>query len=121
MSATDIAAVIADAIERRVGCCVLYVHGGEASARVLWPSSCRRSRDGHLSTFAFDSLRGEWRSFRIDRIVGAHLLTGPFGRGPPGGWTDVSWTSIVFATQKGNGRDNGTGQSENGPLHQGSR
>jgi predicted DNA-binding transcriptional regulator YafY len=47
----------------------------ELKARVLFPSRLMTSKDGHDYVKAFDSLRNETRSFRVDRIVSAHHLT----------------------------------------------
>lgn len=55
---------------------VLYASAGEeVKARVLFPSRLMVSKDGHDYVKAFDSLRNETRSFRVDRILQAHHLT----------------------------------------------
>lgn len=59
------------------GLVVLYEHDGQPSARVLWPRRWIKSKGGALSIQAWDSLRQEWRSFRLDRILTCHPLRGP--------------------------------------------
>jgi predicted DNA-binding transcriptional regulator YafY len=84
MAASDVARVLNEAIDGRSAVIVLYAHDGELSARAFWPGKVRKAQDGTLSIIGFDSLRGELRSLRIDRIVQASALTFPPGRGPPG-------------------------------------
>ncbi len=50
---------------------------GELAARVLWPTSITLSKENHISTWAYCTLRREWRSFRLDRVIACHPLTTP--------------------------------------------
>ncbi len=56
---------------------VLYDSGGRAEekARVLYPSRLWSTGEGADCIRAFDSYRGEARTFRVDRILHAHHLT----------------------------------------------
>jgi predicted DNA-binding transcriptional regulator YafY len=54
---------------------VLYNTGDtDAKARVLWPHQLLTNRQGDDYLRAHDSLRDETRSFRVKRILAAHLL-----------------------------------------------
>lgn len=77
MSAPEVARALDVAMREQGGCCILYLHDGEQSARVIYPVSCRKSNGGTLSIRAWDSLRQDWRSFRMERILAAHPLRGP--------------------------------------------
>jgi len=50
---------------------------GELAARVLWPTSVTLTKDSNVTCKAYCTLRKEWRSFRIDRMIAAHALTTP--------------------------------------------
>jgi len=50
---------------------------GELAARVLWPTSITLSKENHISTRAYCTLRREFRSFRLDRVITCHELTTP--------------------------------------------
>ncbi len=50
---------------------------GELAARVLWPTSVTLTKDNNVTCKAYCTLRKEWRSFRIDRMIAAHELTTP--------------------------------------------
>ncbi len=57
---------------------VLYADGkGEVAARVLWISSITLTKDRQITCKAYCTLRRQWRSFRLDRIVAVHPLTTP--------------------------------------------
>jgi len=57
---------------------VLYTDDkGEANARTLFPTALMLTKDKHLAVRAFCTLRRETRSFRLDRMTGAHLVTLP--------------------------------------------
>jgi predicted DNA-binding transcriptional regulator YafY len=56
----------------------LYTDGKcETAARCLWPSSVTVTKDKHLVTRAYCTLRKEWRIFRLDRFVAVHPLSTP--------------------------------------------
>jgi predicted DNA-binding transcriptional regulator YafY len=76
-TAFTIIRIIGEAIAERTGIVVLYEHDDEVSARVVWPMKLREAKGGSLTVYAFDSLREEYRSFRVDRIRDAHPLRGP--------------------------------------------
>jgi predicted DNA-binding transcriptional regulator YafY len=79
MSVTNTVALydhLHNAIAQEQPLVVLYnTADSELKARVLFPSRLMTSKDGHDYVKAFDSLRNETRSFRVDRIVSAHHLT----------------------------------------------
>ncbi len=79
MSATEAVAiydVIHQCIAAEQPVVVLYATDGtDLKARVLFPSRLMVSKDGRDYVKAFDSLRNETRSFRVDRILSAHHLT----------------------------------------------
>jgi predicted DNA-binding transcriptional regulator YafY len=50
---------------------------GEIAARCLWPNSVTFSKDNNISCKAYCTLRREWRSFRLDRMLACHALTTP--------------------------------------------
>lgn len=52
----------------------LYAHDGEVAARTLFPVAVSLTNDNHLTCRAFCTLRREWRTFRLDRMQGAHLV-----------------------------------------------
>jgi transposase len=56
----------------------LYTDGKcETAARCLWPASVSVTKDQHLVSRAYCTLRREWHTFRLDRMVAVHLLTTP--------------------------------------------
>lgn len=84
MSAPGVASVLQETSERLPGVVIGYVDDGGATAHSIWPWSCRKAAGAPLSVRALDRVRRARRSFRLDRIAGAHLFSGPPGRGPPG-------------------------------------
>jgi predicted DNA-binding transcriptional regulator YafY len=50
---------------------------GEIAARCLWPNSLTLSKENNISCKAYCTLRKEWRSFRLDRMLACHELTTP--------------------------------------------
>ncbi|MER7063986.1 helix-turn-helix transcriptional regulator [Streptomyces albidoflavus] len=58
---------------------ITYVSAdGEWTTRTIEPYELFRTRDGHLIVRAMDHLRGEPRSFRLDRITDLDVLPGAF-------------------------------------------
>jgi predicted DNA-binding transcriptional regulator YafY len=56
----------------------LYTDGKcETAARCLWPASVGVTKDKHLTCRAYCTLRREWRTFRLDRMLAVHPLTTP--------------------------------------------
>jgi predicted DNA-binding transcriptional regulator YafY len=49
----------------------------ETAARCPWPVSVAVTKDKNLVTRAFCTLRKEWRTFRLDRLVSCHPLSMP--------------------------------------------
>jgi predicted DNA-binding transcriptional regulator YafY len=50
---------------------------GEIAARCLWPNSVTLSKENAITCKAYCTLRREWRSFRLDRMLACHELTTP--------------------------------------------
>ncbi len=50
---------------------------GELAARVLWPDSITLTKDNNITAHCYCTLRREWRSFRLDRMLTCHELTTP--------------------------------------------
>jgi predicted DNA-binding transcriptional regulator YafY len=50
---------------------------GGIAARCLWPNSVTLSKENHITCKAYCTLRREWRSFRLDRMLACHELTTP--------------------------------------------
>jgi predicted nucleotidyltransferase component of viral defense system len=50
----------------------------DGTSRIIEPYSLRRTRDGNLLLFAVKNESGESRSYRVDRIEGAHATSRPF-------------------------------------------
>ncbi len=50
---------------------------GEIAARVLWVSSISLTKERQITCKAYCTLRKEWRSFRLDRMLTCHPLTTP--------------------------------------------
>jgi hypothetical protein len=70
--------VVADAmLEGGAVTCEYVNEKGESRARTLFPSSIHLTEDRKIETRAYDTFRRETRSFRLDRMQGAHLLTAP--------------------------------------------
>ncbi len=69
---------VAEAMRDSSAVVVLYVglDGGQ-DARVLWPNSITLTKENNIVCRAYCTLRREWRSFRLDRILTCHSLTTP--------------------------------------------
>ncbi len=50
---------------------------GELAARVLWPLSITLTKANDLTAYCYCTLRCEFRSFRLDRVIACHELTTP--------------------------------------------
>jgi len=72
------AVAVADAMRDSSAVVVLYVglDGGQ-DARVLWPSSISLTKDCKIVCKAYCTMRRQWKTFRIDRMLTAHPLTTP--------------------------------------------
>ena len=47
------------------------------STPALWPTAVSVTKDAYLTPRAYCTLRREWRTFRLDRMVACHALTTP--------------------------------------------
>ena len=57
---------------------VMYTDAkGELAARVLWPLSISLTRANDITAYCYCTLRREFRSFRLDRMLTCHELTTP--------------------------------------------
>jgi len=74
----DTAILVSDAMRDSSAVVVLYVglDGGQ-DARVLWPNSITLTRDSKIVCTAYCTLRRQWKTFRIDRMLTCHALTTP--------------------------------------------
>ncbi len=76
--AYDTLALVKDAMRDSSAVVVLYIGAdGKQDARVLWPNSITLTKDDNVTCKAYCTLRGQWKSFRIDRMLTIHELTTP--------------------------------------------
>jgi predicted DNA-binding transcriptional regulator YafY len=76
--AYDTLSSVKDAMRDSSAVVVLYADAkGEIAARVLWPNSITLTKENQIVTKAYCTLRREWRSFRLDRMLACHALTTP--------------------------------------------
>jgi predicted DNA-binding transcriptional regulator YafY len=82
--ALDTIRQVMDAMRDASAVIALYTDGKcETAARCLWPSSVTVTKDKNLVTRAYCTLRKEWRTFRLDRMLTVHTLTTPDDAEPP--------------------------------------
>jgi predicted DNA-binding transcriptional regulator YafY len=55
----------------------LYADGNGIEARVIWPDRISLTSDNHLTCHGYCTLRREYRTFRLDRMIGCHPLSTP--------------------------------------------
>ncbi len=69
---------VADAMRDSSAVVVLYVglDGGQ-DARVLWPNSISLTKENKVVCKAYCTMRRQWKTFRIDRMLTCHELTTP--------------------------------------------
>lgn len=69
---------VADAMRDSSAVVVLYVglDGGQ-DARVLWPNSISFTKDNKIVARCYCTMRRQWKTFRIDRMLTCHELTTP--------------------------------------------
>ncbi len=74
----DTVIAVSDAMRDSSAVVVLYVglDGGQ-DARVLWPNSISFTKDCKIVCKAYCTMRREWKTFRIDRMLTCHELTTP--------------------------------------------
>ncbi len=76
--ALDTIRQVVDAMRDSAAIVALYTDGKcETMARGLWPNSVTLTKDSKLTCRAYCTLRREWRTFRIDRMIAVHPLTTP--------------------------------------------
>jgi predicted DNA-binding transcriptional regulator YafY len=76
--AFDTVSCVFDAIADSSAVVTLYADGkGELAARVLWPDTVTLTKDDNIVCRAYCTMRREWRTFRLDRMVTCHALTTP--------------------------------------------
>jgi len=69
---------VADAMRDSSAVVVMYVglDGGQ-DARVLWPNSISFTKENKVVCKAYCTMRKQWKTFRIDRMLTCHALTTP--------------------------------------------
>ncbi len=74
----DTAMQVAEAMRDSCAVVVLYVglDGGQ-DARVLWPNSIDFTKEKKVVCKAYCTMRRQWKTFRIDRMLTAHPLSTP--------------------------------------------
>ena len=74
----DTAVKVGDAMRDSSAVVVLYVglDGGQ-DARVLWPDSISLTKDKKIVARCYCTMRRQWKTFRIDRMLTCHALTTP--------------------------------------------
>jgi len=74
----DTAVLVADAMRDSSAVVVLYVglDGGQ-DPRVLWPNSISLTKENKIVCKAYCTMRKQWKTFRIDRMLTCHELTTP--------------------------------------------
>jgi len=74
----DTVIAVADAMRDSSAVVVLYVglDGGQ-DARVLWPTSITFTKENKIVCKAYCTMRKQWKTFRIDRMLTCHALTTP--------------------------------------------
>jgi len=74
----DTAMLVADAMRDSSAVIVHYVAlDGEQTARCLWPNTISFTKDKNIVCRAYCTLRREWKTFRIERMLTCHPLTTP--------------------------------------------
>jgi predicted DNA-binding transcriptional regulator YafY len=74
----DTVMLVADAMRDASAVIVHYVAlDGEQSARCLWPNTISFTKDKNIAAKCYCTLRKEWKTFRLDRMLTCHALTTP--------------------------------------------
>jgi len=74
----DTAIAVADAMRDASAVIVHYVAlDGEQTARCLWPTKIAFTAEKNIVARCYCTLRREWKTFRIDRMLTCHALTTP--------------------------------------------
>ncbi len=74
----DTVIAVSDAMRDSSAVVVLYVglDGGQ-DARVLWPNSIALTKENKIVAKCYCTMRRQWKTFRIDRMLTCHTLTTP--------------------------------------------
>ncbi len=74
----DTAVLVSDAMRDSSAVVVLYVglDGGQ-DARVLWPNSISLTKENKVVARCYCTMRREWKTFRLDRVLTCHALSTP--------------------------------------------
>ncbi|MGI8687651.1 MAG: hypothetical protein ACR2M3_03640 [Thermomicrobiales bacterium] len=74
----DTAILVADAMRDSSAVVVLYIglDGGQ-DARVLWPNTISFTKEKKIVARCYCTMRKQWKTFRIDRMLTCHALTTP--------------------------------------------
>jgi predicted DNA-binding transcriptional regulator YafY len=69
---------VKDAMRDASAVIVMYADAkGEIAARCLWPMSVTLTKDSQITARCYCTLRREYRSFRLDRMLTCHELSTP--------------------------------------------
>ncbi len=74
----DTLATVKDAMRDGSAVIALYADAkGEIAARCLWPNSVTLTKENQITARCYCTMRREWRTFRLDRMLTCHALTTP--------------------------------------------
>src|SRR5262249_32613190 len=76
-TATDTVLNVFEAMRDSNAGVALYIDSNGVEERVIWPDSISLTKDNHIICRGYCTLRKEYRTFRLDRIVGCHPLSIP--------------------------------------------
>lgn len=76
-TATDTVLNVFDAMRDSNAVVALYADGNGIEARVIWPDSVSLTKDNHITCHGYCTLRKQYRTFRLDRMIGCHPLSTP--------------------------------------------
>jgi predicted DNA-binding transcriptional regulator YafY len=76
-TATDTVLNVFDAMRDSNAVVALYADGNGIEARVIWPDSIALTKDHHITCHGYCTLRKQYRTFRLDRMLGCHPLSTP--------------------------------------------
>lgn len=70
--------LVMDAMRDSAAVVTLYIGAdGGQDARVLWPFAVSLTKDSNITARCYCTLRGEIKTFRLDRMLTCHALTTP--------------------------------------------
>jgi predicted DNA-binding transcriptional regulator YafY len=76
-TATDTVLNTFDAMRDSNAVVTLYADGNGIEARVIWPERICLTSENHITCHGYCTLRREFRTFRLDRMIGCHPLSTP--------------------------------------------